>query len=138
MIVMSNVESASKRLNNGGAEVFISCWLDRRYLNIFRALLSSYSFLHNGVLHPFPTAADTGNKTPLKVVNPCDEELRGWPPLNLRDLLAQSDDTAVTPSARKILHDWLSPTSLATGLPGLPIASNEPVSTVHCSSNLMH
>ena len=99
-----------------------------RYLNIFRALLSSHALLRSGVVQPFPLAADEG----VGLRAGCQrQERRDWPPLNLRDLLAQADEALITKSARKILDDWLSPSSLASGLPGLPVASNEPVRSIH-------
>ena len=103
-----------------------SCRMDGRYLNIIRVLLSAHVLLRNGSLPPFPMATAEGDK-PGAVDSLRKEACSGFPPVNLRDLLAQADDTTINLAARKILNEWLSPTALAKGLPGLPIASIDPV-----------
>ena len=102
--------------------------MDGRYLNIIRVLLSAHVLLRNGSLPPFPMATDEGGK--LAAVESLPKEpCSDLPPVNLRDLLAslQADDETMNLATRKILNEWLSPTALDSGLPGLPIASNDPV-----------
>jgi hypothetical protein len=97
-----------------------------RYLNIIRVLLSAHVLLCNGSLPPFPMPTDEGDKLGA-VDSPPKEACSDLPPVNLRDLLAHADDKTLNLATRKILNEWLSPTALARGLPGLPIASNDPV-----------
>ena len=98
--------------------------MDGRYLNIIRVLLSAHVLLRNGSLPPFPMAE--GDK--LGAVDSLRKEASGdFPPVNLRDLLAQADEKTINLATRKILNEWLSPTALASGLPGKPIASSDPV-----------
>ena len=103
-----------------GATSSCGCWMDRRYLNIIRSLLSSHVLLRNDELQPFPLAADEGLERRAADVHE-QKERRDWPPLNLRDLLARADETAIARPALTILQDWLHPAALASGLPGRPL-----------------